>query len=78
MSKQYEIIEATGKMYKCNALRPDTYALNIEWGANGIGFGELNIKYNEKTGKWSKDTEYMSDEFCQAVLAKWLAGMERQ
>ena len=77
MSKQYEIIEATGKMYKCNALRPDTYALNIEWGANWIGFGELNITYNEKTGKWSKDTEYMSDEFCQAVLAKWLADMER-
>ena len=77
MSKEYEIIEATGKMYKCNALRPDTYALNIEWGANWIGFGELNITYNEKTGKWSKDTEYMSDEFCQAVLAKWLADMER-
>ena len=77
MSKEYEIIEATGKMYKRNALRPDTYALNIEWGANWIGFGELNITYNEKTGKWSKDTEYMSDEFCQAVLAKWLADMER-
>lgn len=77
MSKEYEIIEATGKMYKCNALRPDTYALNIEWVANGIGFGELNITYNEKTGKWQKDTEYMSDEFCQAVLAKWLADMER-
>ena len=77
MSKQYEIIEATGKIYKCNALRHDTYALNIEWDANGIGFGELNIHYNEKTGKWSKDTEYMSDEFCQAVLAKWLADMER-
>ena len=77
MSKKYEIIEATGKMYKCNALRPDTYALNIEWGANWIGFGELNITYNEKTGKWSKDTEYMSDEFCQAVLAKWLADMEK-
>ena len=77
MSKKYEIIGATGKMYKCNERVPDTYALNIEWVANGIGFGELNIHYNEKTGKWSKDTEYMSDEFCQAVLAKWLAGMER-
>lgn len=39
--------------------------------------GELNITYNEKTGKWRKDTEYMSDEFCQAVLAKWLSDMER-
>lgn len=77
LGKQYEIVYANGKMYKCNERVPDTYALNIEWGANGIGFGELNIKYNEKTGKWSKDTEYMSDEFCQAVLAKWLAGMER-
>ena len=77
MSSQYEIIEAKGEMYKCNVLRPDTFALNIEWVANGIGFGELNITYNEKTGKWRKDTEYMSDEFCQAVLAKWLAGMER-
>ena len=77
MSKEYEIIEATGKMYKCNDHYPDIYALNIKWVAKGIGFGELNITYNEKTGKWSKDTEYMSDEFCQAVLAKWLAGMER-
>ena len=77
MSKKYEIIEATGKMYKGNERMPGTYALNIEWGANGIGFGELNITYNEKTGKWRKDTEYMSDEFCQAVLAKWLADMER-
>lgn len=32
---------------------------------------------NNDTGKWSKDTEYMSDEFCQAVLAKWLSDMER-
>lgn len=77
MSKEYEIIEATGEMYKCNDHYPDTYALNIEWVANGIGFGELNITYNEKTGKWQKDTEYMSDEFCQAVLAKWFADMER-
>lgn len=46
---------------------------DAEW----IGFGELNITYNEKTGKWRKDTEYMSDEFCQAVLAKWLADIER-
>lgn len=75
--KQYKIIYADGKMYKCNDHYPDTYALNIEWGAKDIGFGNLNIKYNEKTGKWSKDTEYMSDGFCQAVLAKWLAGMER-
>ena len=77
MSKQYEIIEATGEMHKCNDHYPDTYALNIKWVAKEIGFGELNITYNEKTGKWSKDTEYMSDEFCQSVLAKWLAGMER-
>lgn len=77
MNKKYEIIEATGEMYKCNDYYPDTYALNIEWVAKERGFGNLNIKYNEKTGKWLKDTEYMSDEFCQAVLAKWLAGMER-
>ena len=77
MSKKYEIIEATGEMYKCNDHCPDTCALNIEWVAKDIGFGNLNIHYNEKTGKWTKDTEYMSDEFCQAVLAKWLAGMER-
>ena len=77
MSKQYEIIEATGEMYKCNDHYPDTYALNIKWVAKGIGFGELNITYNEKTGKCSKETEDRSDEFCRAVLAKWLAGMER-
>ena len=75
--KPYEIDYADGRIYKCNERIPDTYALNIEWSANGIGFGELNIKYNEKTGKWMKDTEYMSDEFCQAVLAKWLSDMER-
>lgn len=74
---RYEIISADGEMYKCNDHYPDTYVLNIEWVANGIGFGELNITYNEKTGKWTKDTEYMSDEFCQAVLAKWLADMGR-
>lgn len=77
MSKKYKIIEATGEMYKCNDCYPNTYALNIEWVAEGIGYGNLHIQYNEKTGKWQKDTEYMSDEFCQAVLAKWLAGMER-
>ena len=76
MSKKYEIIEAKGTIYKCNDSCPDTYALNIKWTAL-LGFGELNIHYNEKTGKWRKDTEYMSDEFCQAVLAKWLADMER-
>ena len=75
--KPYEIDYADGRIYKCNERIPDTYALNIEWSANEIGFGELNIKYNEKTGKWTKNTEYMSDEFCQAVLAKWLNDMER-
>lgn len=77
MGKQYEIVYVDGKMYKCNERVPDTYALNIEWSAKDVGFGELNIYYNEKTGEWSKDTEYMYDEFCQAVLAKWLSGMKR-
>lgn len=72
-----QIVEAKGTMYKCNEHCPDTYALNIEWIAKDVGFGELNIHYNEKTGEWSKDTEYMSDEFCQAVLAKWLSDMKR-
>lgn len=46
MSKKYEILDATGEMYKCNDYYPDTYALNIEWVAKDIGFGNLNIKYN--------------------------------
>lgn len=69
MSKKYEIIEATGEMYKCNDHYPDTYALNIEWVANGIGFGELNIKYNEKTPNICRTS--FAKRFSQSGLRVW-------
>ena len=69
--KEYEIEYAYGEMYKCNSNFPNTIGFKIEWGAKGIGFGELSFYYDTQTQKWEYDDEYMSADFCKAVLAKW-------
>ncbi len=74
--KNYEIEYACGEMYKGNKHFPNTLAFKIRWGAVGIGFGELSFYFDTKSGKWECDSEYMSDEFCKAVLAKWFDGIE--
>ena len=70
-NKKYEIEYAVGEMYDCNENFKDWIGLTISWGAKDIGFGELSISVNTKTGDWDFDDEYMSADFCKAVLAKW-------
>lgn len=72
---KYIIYEVHSEMWKCDDEHfPDQIAFRIQWSAN-IGFGELEFVYNTKTNKWSIDDECMSEEFCNAVLAKWLHGV---
>ena len=70
-NKKYEIKYAVGEMYNCNENFKDWIGLTISWNAKDIGFGELSISFNTKTGEWDFDDEYMSADFCKAVLAKW-------
>lgn len=70
-NKKYEIEYAAGEMYKGNKHFPSTIGFKIEWGAKNIGFGELTFYYDTATKDWSYDDEYMSADFCKAVLAKW-------
>ena len=70
-NKKYEIEYAVGEMYNCNENFKDCIGLTISWGAKDIGFGELSIYFNTKTKECDFDDEYMSADFCKAVLAKW-------
>ena len=70
-NKKYEIEYAVGEMYNGNKHFPNTIGFKIEWGAKNIGFGELTFYYDTATKDWSYDDEYMSADFCKAVLAKW-------
>lgn len=72
MGKQYEIVYANGEMYKCNDHYPDTYALNIEWDANGIGFGELNITYNKRRANGGKTPSICRTSFAKRFLRSGL------
>ena len=70
-NKKYEIEYEVGEMYNCNENFNDWIGLTISWWAKDIGFGELSIYFNTKTGEWDFDDEYMSADFCKEVLAKW-------
>jgi hypothetical protein len=39
----------------------------LEWGSN-IGFGQLQIVYNEENKEWEIHSELMNKEFVMAVL----------
>lgn len=73
--KEYEIEYACGEMYKCRGKFKDTIGITIDWCAVGIGFGQLQFYFDTKTGEWEVDDEYMSADFCKAVLAKWFDGI---
>ena len=49
-NKKYGIEYAVGKMYNGNENFKDFIGLTISWGAKDIGFGELSIYFNTKTG----------------------------
>ena len=51
-------------------------SLIIEWACPNIGFGELRIWWNDG-GMLCMDTEYMSDDFVEAVLCKLVGHMVR-
>lgn len=44
--------------------------LNLVWTAKGIGFGELNIRYDQEKELIVCDSEMMSKDFVRAVLLK--------
>ena len=72
---KYIIYEVRSEMWKCNEKHfPNELAFRIQWSAN-VGFGELTFTYNTETNTWCVDSECMSEEFCNAVLAKWLNGV---
>ena len=72
---KYEIYYVESEMWKCNDEHfPNQVAFRIQWNAN-VGFGELTFVYNTKEHKWTVDDECMSEEFCLAVLQKWLHGV---
>lgn len=73
--KKYEIHHVESEMWKCSdEYFPNQVAFRIQWSAN-VGFGELTFVYNTKEHKWVVDDEFMSEEFCLAVLQKWLHGV---
>lgn len=74
-NEKYAIYEVRSEMWECDKKHfPNQLAFRIQWVAN-IGFGELTFIYNTKTNTWSVDDEHMSEEFCKAVLFKWLNGV---
>lgn len=76
--EEYEIEYADGEMYKGNKHFPNTIGFKIQWGAKNIGFGELTFYYDTATKEWSYDDEFMSANFCKAVLMKWLDSIYKE
>ena len=75
MANKYEIYSVSSEMWKCDEhYFPNRVCLCIQWKAN-IGFGQLKFIYNTQTNEWNIDDECMDEEFCQAVLNKWLHGI---
>lgn len=73
--EKYIIYEVRSEMWECDKQHfPHQLAFRIQWVAN-VGFGELTFIYNTKTKVWSVDDEHMSEDFCNAVLSKWLNGV---
>lgn len=46
----------------------DRFQILMGWSWKGCGFGELWIRYDEKTGKFEADTETMSRESVRKFL----------
>lgn len=62
-SKEYNFVYAD-----CRAFINEEYrGMVVEWGCEGIGFGELTMCFDEK-GEVTMDTEGMSNEFVKALL----------
>lgn len=76
MNEKYEIYDVDAEMFNCNLHFPDTIAFKLKWVGN-VGFGELSFLFNTKTKEWSCDTECMGKDFCEAVLNKWLEGIDK-
>lgn len=73
--EKYIIYEVRSGMWDCDKKYfPNQIAFRIQWIAN-VGFGELTFVYNTATNTWSVDDEHMSEDFCKAVLFKWLNGV---
>ena len=78
LNKKYIIYDVNTEMYICNQeYYPDCIGFQLNWTAN-VGFGQLTFIYNTKTKEWGYDSECMSEEFCKAVLDKWLSDVMKE
>lgn len=74
-NKKYEIYSTVAEMWKGDGKYfQNIISFHINWVAN-VGFGDLEFSYNTETNEWDVESEYMDEEFCQAVLNKWLHGI---
>jgi hypothetical protein len=47
----------------------DRYSgIRINWGSQGVGFGQLELFVEKETGKLKIDTEYMGKNFAKQVF----------
>lgn len=69
--KKYDIYEVSGEIFKCAEPVPYYMVFRLKYTSN-IGWGEITFTYDTNSNAWEIDDEYMSEEFCKAVLNKWL------
>lgn len=72
--KKIEIYEVEAEMFEANSCFPNMMVLSLKWEAS-IGFGTLSFMYNTEKRNWEYDSECMGEEFCKAVLNKWIEDM---
>lgn len=74
-NKNYEIYSVEAEMYVYNQeYYPNCIGFRLNWEAN-TGFGQLTFMHDTSTKEWSYDSESMGEEFCKAVLNKWLESL---
>ena len=76
MNKKHEIYDVEAEMFNANTSFPDHIVFRLKWTAN-LGFGELIFYYDTVKQEWDFDNEYMSKQFCLAILTRWLNDVMR-
>ena len=71
MSKKYEIYDVEAEMFNATPSFHDHIVFRLKWTAN-LGFGAIDFYYDTVKQEWDFDSEYMSKQFCLAVLTRWL------
>lgn len=67
LTEPFEYVEAT---------MPTKHGFVIRWGMKHFGFGE--ITFGPVDGKWSFESECMSDDFVVRVLTEWVKRMDEE